>query len=239
MKVLIVEDNETNRRVAAKATQSLGHEVATVENGLEAVHAVRKEHFAAILMDVQMPVMDGLEATRQILKEAGDHPPRIIGLTANTVIGDREACLDAGMADYLPKPLRIKALQEALALASPGVAATEPSDGIDRDQLESIVDPSDPESMEIFDDFQQLAREQLAQLLEARSQGDGGRVHQLAHQLKGSSGTFGFAAFAKAMGTLETAAKTTPQALPSAPSDAELLSALDTAIHAACQAIHT
>ena len=111
-RVLVVEDNAVNRRVAYYLLEKQGHQVTEVENGKEALSALEKNIFDLILMDVQMPVMDGLEATAEIRKReksTGSHTP-IVAMTAHAMKGDRERCLEAGMDDYVTKPLNPKEL---------------------------------------------------------------------------------------------------------------------------------
>ena len=111
--VLLAEDNAVNQKVASLLLQRLGCEVHIVANGRDAVAACKTRNFDLILMDVQMPHMDGLEAARYIRKLEGKHTP-IIALTAGAVCGDREKCLEAGMDDYLTKPVTSQALAEKL-----------------------------------------------------------------------------------------------------------------------------
>jgi CheY-like chemotaxis protein len=106
-RVLLAEDNLVNRKLAARLLEKIGLKPVTAENGLEVLKALEKEKFDMILMDVQMPEMDGMEATkriREIEKEKGGHIP-IIALTAHAMKGDRERFLEVGMDDYLSKPL--------------------------------------------------------------------------------------------------------------------------------------
>jgi len=114
--ILVVEDNIINQKVAAHMLQKFGNSVVLANNGLEALQALKKKNFDLILMDVQMPKMDGLEATKRIRKEeekTGQHIP-IFALTAHAMHGDRESCLEAGMDDYLSKPLKSEELFEAI-----------------------------------------------------------------------------------------------------------------------------
>jgi signal transduction histidine kinase/DNA-binding response OmpR family regulator len=113
--ILVVEDNPVNRRVALSMLTKLGYATEVASNGQDAVRALEQGHYQTVLMDCQMPVMDGFEATRRI--RAGhqglDRVP-IIALTANAMEGDRERCLEAGMDDYLPKPLQLTELKTML-----------------------------------------------------------------------------------------------------------------------------
>jgi CheY-like chemotaxis protein len=104
--VLLAEDNTVNQRVAVRMLETLGCEVTVVGNGASAVEAVASRRFDLVLMDCQMPVMDGLAATAAIRSAAGPHAGvPIVALTANAMSGDRQRCLEAGMDDYLPKPI--------------------------------------------------------------------------------------------------------------------------------------
>ena len=120
--ILLVEDNIVNQKVVLRQLQKLGYSAAVAQNGREAVAAVAHSAYSMILMDCQMPEMDGFEATRLIraaesrhasAPDSGSHLP-IIAMTANAMEGDREACLAAGMDDYLAKPLRIETLRRMI-----------------------------------------------------------------------------------------------------------------------------
>jgi CheY-like chemotaxis protein len=113
----LVEDNAINQLVAAKLLEKQGYAVVIAENGREALATLEGEHFDLVLMDVQMPVMDGLETTAAIRqREAGTgrHVP-IVALTANALVGDRERCLRAGMDGYVAKPFQVQSLLSAMA----------------------------------------------------------------------------------------------------------------------------
>ena len=114
--VLLVEDNAINQRVARRFLERLGCEVQVVGDGRQAVEAYGRNSYTFILMDMQMPVMDGLEATRRIreLENGGARRTPIVALTANAMMGTLERCLEAGMDDYLTKPLDISRLQDVL-----------------------------------------------------------------------------------------------------------------------------
>jgi CheY-like chemotaxis protein len=116
LRVLVVEDNPVNQRLASRLLEKRGHRVTVTANGREAVESVEKQTFDLILMDVQMPEMDGFEATAVIRnreKHNGGHVP-IIALTAHAMKGDRERCLAEGMDGYLTKPIRSQELDEVL-----------------------------------------------------------------------------------------------------------------------------
>ncbi len=113
--VLVVEDSPVNRVVATRVVERCGYHVTAVNNGQEALDALSARHYDAILMDCQMPELDGYEATREIRRrEAGDRHTPIIAMTAHAMTGDRERCLLAGMDDYVSKPVRAQALGELL-----------------------------------------------------------------------------------------------------------------------------
>ncbi|KEF56676.1 uncharacterized protein A1O9_06865 [Exophiala aquamarina CBS 119918] len=125
--ILLAEDNEVNQKVAIKILEKYNHVVTVVENGLEAFNAIKDSRFDVVLMDVQMPVMGGFEATREIRhyeRESGLSRTPIIALTAHAMLGDREKCIQAQMDEYLSKPLKQNLLmQTILRVASDGVTA--------------------------------------------------------------------------------------------------------------------
>jgi two-component system, sensor histidine kinase len=112
--VLLVEDNPVNQTVIEAMLRSLGYQVSLVADGVQAVHSASQHHYAAVLMDCRLPVMDGYEATRRIRQLHAYATTPIIALTANALQGDREACLQAGMNDYLAKPFKRADLERIL-----------------------------------------------------------------------------------------------------------------------------
>jgi len=131
LRVLLAEDNQVNQQVALAMLRKAGHVVRVVGNGVEAVEAVRAEPFDIVLMDVQMPLLDGIEATKQIralAAERGRVP--VVALTADAMTGAKEFYMNAGMDDYLAKPIRAAALLAKLAALVPAEAATDPA-GLD------------------------------------------------------------------------------------------------------------
>jgi CheY-like chemotaxis protein len=118
LRILLVEDNAMNRRLALILLERMGYQADVATNGREAIEAVERETYDVVLMDIQMPEMDGLEATRRIREQFADGArPRIIALTANAMVEDREESTAAGMDDYLAKPIRPAELTEALRRA--------------------------------------------------------------------------------------------------------------------------
>jgi CheY-like chemotaxis protein/HPt (histidine-containing phosphotransfer) domain-containing protein/anti-sigma regulatory factor (Ser/Thr protein kinase) len=138
LQILVAEDNLVNQKVTRRLLNQLGYRTDVVANGAEAVEAVLRQPYDVVLMDVQMPEMDGVEATREIIAQKGDDRPRIIAMTAAAMEGDRQKCLDAGMDDYITKPVDNKELVRVLETtaqhmqndrseATPGMADDLPS----------------------------------------------------------------------------------------------------------------
>jgi PAS domain S-box-containing protein len=115
LRILLAEDNQVNQKVATKLLQSLGYNPDVANNGLEVLSALQHATYDIILMDCQMPEMDGYETTRQLRQTFQDRAPHVIAMTANALPGDREKCLEAGMEDYMPKPIRLEALRSMLS----------------------------------------------------------------------------------------------------------------------------
>ena len=119
LRILLAEDNAVNQKLALRLLERMGLRADVVGDGRAAVEAIEQSVYDVVLMDVQMPEMDGLEATRQIRRRRPQGGPRIVGLTANAMAGDREACIAAGMDDYVSKPIRPDELEAAIAKARP------------------------------------------------------------------------------------------------------------------------
>lgn len=114
LRILVAEDNVVNQKLAVTLFQRMGYRADIVANGLEVIDALKRQSYDVIFMDVHMPEMDGLAATQQICQQWQDHRPRIVAMTANAMQGDKEQCLQAGMDDYVSKPIRVNGLVQAL-----------------------------------------------------------------------------------------------------------------------------
>ena len=115
MSILLAEDNVVNQKVATRLFSKFGYEIDVANNGSEVIKAIEQNEYDLVFMDIQMPEMDGLEATRQIIEKWGDNRPRIIALTANAMREDKENCFEAGMDEYLTKPFKRSELLDAIS----------------------------------------------------------------------------------------------------------------------------
>jgi signal transduction histidine kinase/DNA-binding response OmpR family regulator len=212
--LLVAEDNAVNQRLAASLLEKRGHQVAVVGNGRDAIGALEQRRFDAVLMDVQMPEMDGFEAAAVIrAREAqtGAHIP-IVAMTAHALKGDRERCLAAGMDAYVSKPLRPEELFQVLedllsvggAAAPPAPARTEPQPAaFNLAAALRLVDGDMALITELAGLFLSECPERLAEIRQAISQRDAPRLKRGAHTLKGSVGNFGTSGAFEAAARLE------------------------------------
>ena len=198
--VLIAEDNQVNQLVATRIFEKLGYQPTVVGNGREAVSAVQGRKFDLVAMDVQMPEMDGLEATAAIRaweKTTGSHT-LIVAMTAHAMKGDRERCLEAGMDGYASKPIRIKELQDVIDQLTQPAQSTHVSEStpnfeanvIDEATLLAGIDGNQELLREIVRLFLSDYPQRLAEIKQAISRGDAEAVAKAAHALKGSVGNF-------------------------------------------------
>jgi CheY-like chemotaxis protein/HPt (histidine-containing phosphotransfer) domain-containing protein len=203
LRILVAEDNVVNQKVALLMLKQLGYEADVVANGQEALAALRRHKYDVVLMDVQMPEMDGLEASRRIGQEwPAEERPRIIAVTANALRGDREACLAAGMDDYLSKPMLLDDLRSALRRlgSEGGGAATSTADSGDDesfdpkylDQLRKLQAVTGQELVEpIVERFLVEAPRRLEDLRQALASGNRSSFVFIAHAFKGSGAQLG------------------------------------------------
>jgi PAS domain S-box-containing protein len=207
LRILLAEDNAVNQQVALHLLEKLGHRADVATNGLEAIAALERQAYDVVLMDVQMPELDGLDATRQICARwPPDTRPRIIAMTANAMAEDREACFAAGMDDYVAKPIRPDALAQALSRARPRRAPSE-NGGIKLDAaaLESLRELGGEEFLaELIGTFLSDAPALLATLRTARETEE---LRRAAHTLKSNGQTFGAGGFAELCRELEERAR--------------------------------
>jgi two-component system, sensor histidine kinase and response regulator len=224
--VLLVEDNAINQRVARRFLERLGCNVHVVGDGAQALEAYQSARYDFILMDMQMPVMDGLEATQRIrdLELSADRGRTpIVALTANAMMGTLERCLEAGMDDYLTKPLDITRLQDTLERfigaeavspareARPGPAAEAPlTSDLDPAIRERIADVAGDDAefiAELVDAFGAAGRDAVLEMRAAAHRGDNDTLARAAHQLKGAGGNLHAQALAALTQDLEARAK--------------------------------
>ncbi len=217
LQVLVAEDNPVNQEVAATMLRKRGHDIDVANNGREAVDAARRKRYDVILMDVQMPEMDGFEATHAIRATEYGRTLPIIALTAHALSGERERCLAQGMSGYLTKPFKahelfaaVEGWAAAMATpieATPAVAAASPPVPVDLDAFrhemraagaESAVDP-------VLDTYLQSAPERVAAITTALAAGAGLEIERAAHAFKSASATIGAKGLAALLQQMETA----------------------------------
>ncbi|MDB5336093.1 MAG: barA 2 [Planctomycetaceae bacterium] len=215
LKILLAEDNPVNQKVVLRTLEKRGHQIQLAVNGRIAVEASAVDEFDVILMDVQMPEMDGLTATRTIrLREqetGGRHIP-IIAMTAHAMKGDQERCLGAGMDDYLTKPIKFSDLFDLLekwsALAAPqpsveSVPTPVPSSMFNESVALEMVAGDATTLQEIADLFLQDCPSLISQISQAITAEDSATLVSSAHLLKGSAGYFGSSVAAESAAKLE------------------------------------
>ena len=222
LRILLAEDNIVNQKVARRQLQLLGHVVDTVANGLEALEAIGRIPYDVILMDCQMPEMDGYEATFRIrLREnsAGDgrHIP-IIAITANAMEGDREKCLASGMDDYISKPVRLAELRARLQTIRGGALTGPDPEGLSVlldetvwQNLRQLGASGSPDFLpELVGTFLRDASQTLQSMREAARQANTAALRKLAHTLKGSAGNVGASQIASICRQLESGSPEEP-----------------------------
>ena len=203
LRILLAEDNAVNRQFATRLLEKRGHTVIAVNDGRQALEALEREDFNLVLMDVQMPEMDGLEATRMIRKKeksTGVHIP-VIAVTAHVMKGDCDRCLEAGADDYVSKPIQAEQLNAAIGrhCGAPKPSEESPSKPADASPIASL----DPDELlehvqgdrELLADIIRLFRAEAGPLLrivrEAAEDRDAAAISRASHTLKGSIGNFG------------------------------------------------
>ncbi len=215
-RVLVVEDNFTNQMVATGLLSRLGFNVQVVSDGHQAVEAVAQSQYATVLMDCNMPGMDGYAATVAIRlweRTAGVHVP-IVAMTASALVGDRERCLAVGMDDYLSKPVTMSDLDRVLSRWEPAAGPAMTHDPIDGDQLEGLraLDEGDGAFLAgVVESFLASTETSLRELGTAIEAGDAGALARVAHRFKGEASTLGASALAAVCAELESMASPVDQ----------------------------
>jgi CheY-like chemotaxis protein/HPt (histidine-containing phosphotransfer) domain-containing protein len=219
LRILLAEDNIVNQKVALRTLERMGYRADVAANGIEALDALERQSYDVVLMDMQMPEMDGLEATRRICKRwLPTRRPRIIAMTANAMRGDREQCLDAGMDDYISKPVRIEDLVAALerCVTQAAVVAAEPDleapldPLVDWDVLARLqADLGDDGTIviEVIEMFLADTPQQLDRMRQALASTAAHDLRHAAHTLKSTSASVGALALAACCRELEELAR--------------------------------
>lgn len=200
LRVLLAEDNPVNQKVAVRALTGQGHSVQVVGNGLEALSALQSEPFDLVLMDVQMPLMDGIEAARQIRADQRFARLPIIALTAHAMDGDRDRCIAAGMSDYIAKPFTPAQLAEVIRKWSPDepgpsgqppqnetASAPEAAPVINMAQALEAAGGDEAFVYSLLEDLVAHAHEQLTALKAAIAADDPAEAGRVAHSIKGAA----------------------------------------------------
>jgi CheY-like chemotaxis protein len=214
LRILLAEDGLVNQKVAVSLLEQRGHTVSVANNGQEALDALDQESFDVVLMDLQMPVMDGFEATaliRQRQEGSGLHTP-IIAMTAHAMKGDRERCLAAGMDEYIAKPIRAKdlyAIVEGIVAGargspSPGRGIADEAETIDRDRVLEQTGGSIETLKELVELFAAECPKLMKKMRDAITNNAPSELQRTAHTLKGSIQIFGVKRPAAAALRLET-----------------------------------
>ncbi len=215
VRVLLADDGDTNRKLIQLFLSRQGAEVTAVENGELAVAATMSQEFDVILMDMQMPVMDGYAATRK-LRDGGYAKP-IIALTAHAMLGDRKKCEESGCSGYVSKPVNVDELVRVVLSAAKSKQPT-PSTG-PRDArvatpsshagsaIHSTLPTDDPEIRELIAEFAATVPERIEALEQALQAEDYDAIARLAHALKGAGGTAGFASLSEVSRRIEESAQ--------------------------------
>jgi signal transduction histidine kinase/CheY-like chemotaxis protein len=216
LRILVAEDNPVNQLVALRLLERLGYQADVVGNGREVLDRLERDAYDVVLMDIQMPEMNGLEATRAICARWGaERRPRIIAMTAEAMREDRESCLAAGMDDYLVKPVRLEELALALGKQHPADGDRPAGEGtasgsreaeatIDRVVLDGIrEDLGSAAVQKVIAEFLRSSPSLIAKLQEAAARGDASAIRALAHNMKGTSATLGAVALSHGCAELE------------------------------------
>jgi CheY-like chemotaxis protein/HPt (histidine-containing phosphotransfer) domain-containing protein len=239
LRILLAEDNVVNQRLALRLLEKMGYRADVAGNGIEALEALERQRYDLVLMDVQMPEMDGVEATRRILERwAEGERPRIVAMTAEVMHGDREGFLAEGMDDYVAKPIRTQDLVVAIrrtpsrAQAGPTPAGeTAPVDPAVLSRLTESMGGDEAFVAELIDQFVADSPQLVAMARRGLGAGDAEEVRRAAHTLKSNAATFGAHRLSDLSRALEDAAK--DSVLEAAPERLDAIAAELELVHAA------
>jgi CheY-like chemotaxis protein len=229
LRILLVDDNAINQKVAARILHQIGYQPDLAGNGREALNALDQKIYDLVFMDVMMPEMDGLEATRAIRerqKKSSENPNYksrilIIAMTAHAMQSDREKCLAAGMDDYLAKPIRPKDVrgmiekwasqaapaQEIKSSGEPNIEIPSVEPPVEMDRLNDLSDGNADSLRELVELYFNQTSQQLLQIETAIRENKFDEVRRVAHSCAGASATLGMARFAQLMRELEKEGK--------------------------------
>jgi CheY-like chemotaxis protein/nitrogen-specific signal transduction histidine kinase/HPt (histidine-containing phosphotransfer) domain-containing protein len=231
LRILLVEDNAINQRLGLLLLERLGYRADVAGNGVEALQALERQQYDAVFMDLQMPEMDGLEATQRLRKQVYSWgQPRVIAMTANAMEGDREICIGAGMDDYLTKPIRVDELARSLEKCAASTAseveqtreplATKEEAPAKASEPARILDPkalarlrttlgkkADQMLPALLGGFSSDGRKLISDARRGLAAGSAPDVRRAAHTLKSTAATFGALALAASARDLEADAK--------------------------------
>lgn len=206
LRVLVAEDNSVNRKVIQHMLERFGIVPEVAVNGIEAVQAASRNRFDLILMDCQMPELDGFEATTEIRRSEHRHGSRqpIVAMTANAMPGDRERCLDGGMDDYLVKPIKPESLKDILLRFAPPSAT---QSAIDMARLNSTLGKDQAFQREMIELYLATTRPLLEKIAKALADEDSAACRRAAHEIKGASSYLAAMDMAANARNVENAAK--------------------------------
>ncbi|MBL8351368.1 MAG: response regulator [Burkholderiaceae bacterium] len=216
LRILVAEDNAVNQRVVLRLLERLGYRADLTANGLEVIDAVERQTYDVVLMDIQMPVMDGLQATNWIVQHRGpEGRPRIVAMTANAMPGDRETCIDADIDAYLPKPIDPDALASVLSQlarrcrrAGASDAASAPVDAARLAQLQAMQGDCQPTLVrDLIDLFIADSASHVRRLMDAHADGQTDRLRALAHRFLSTTQNIGAGRLSALCEQIETAAR--------------------------------
>ena len=234
LRILLAEDIGVNQKLALQLLERMGYRADVAANGLEVLAALKRQAYDVVLMDVHMPEMDGITATERICQEwSVDSRPWIIAVTANAMQGDREKCLDAGMDDYISKPIRVEELVRALKQCKPQSQAPHPNNLTSNEALAStskhpkpltVKHPTDPDVLDakvlqtylitmgergtallnqLIDTYLRETPKVMCAIEQAVTQADAAALDISAHSLKSSSAALGAVRFSQLCKDLE------------------------------------